>query len=77
MQLFHLGIFYQKLHEEGLNDVFHLRYNAAHRGAETEIFPYMKGENCSGLVSFAATHWRKLLNPKKMRKLGDFLYGRK
>ena len=33
------------LFKENLFDVFHIRYNAAHRGAETEVFPYLQGEN--------------------------------
>ncbi len=52
--------------EEGLFDVLHLRYNAAHRGAENEIFPYLNVPNKPGIVSFTATRWRKLLDPKKM-----------
>ncbi len=47
-------------------DVMHLRYNAAHRGAETEIFPFIVGERRPGTVSFTATRWGKLLDPKKM-----------
>lgn len=47
-------------------DVMHLRYNAAHRGAETEIFPFLDGERRPGIVSFTATRWGKLLDPKKM-----------
>ncbi len=47
-------------------DVMHVRYNAAHRGAETDIFPFLTGENQPGIVAFTATRWGKLLNPKKM-----------
>ncbi len=54
------------LKQEGLFDVFHVRYNAANRGAETEVFPYMTGEDRPGIVSFTATRWGHLLNPKKM-----------
>lgn len=50
----------------GVFDLFHLRYNAVHRGAETEVFPYIGGDDRPGVVSFTATAWRKLLNPKKM-----------
>lgn len=57
---------FAQLHKERLFDVFHLRYNAAHRGAETEVFPFIKGEKTPGIVSFTATRWRRLLNPKKM-----------
>lgn len=46
-------------------DLFHLRYNAAHRGAETEVFPHL-GANPAGIVSFTATRWGKLLRQKNM-----------
>jgi len=47
-------------------DVLHLRYNAAHRGAEKDIFPSLEGEKRPGTVAFTATRWGKLLDPKKM-----------
>jgi predicted aldo/keto reductase-like oxidoreductase len=47
-------------------DVLHIRYNAAHRGAETEIFPFVKGERRTGTVVFTATRWGQLLKEKKM-----------
>jgi predicted aldo/keto reductase-like oxidoreductase len=47
-------------------DVLHLRYNAAHRGAEKDIFPFLGGEKRPGTVAFTATRWGKLLDPKKM-----------
>lgn len=57
---------FPQLHKEGLIDVFHIRYNAAHRGAETEAFPFIQGDSAAGIVTFTATRWGKLLNPKKM-----------
>ena len=57
---------FAQLREEGLFDLFHIRYNAAHRGAETDTFPYLQGENRPGVVSFTATCWKRLLNPAKM-----------
>ncbi len=57
---------FPELAQEGLFDVFHIRYNAAHRGAETDAFPFLNGRDRPGLVSFTATDWQKLLNPKKM-----------
>lgn len=57
---------FPKLHKEGLFDCFHIRYNAAHRGAERETFPYLTGKDRPGVVSFTATAWKRLLNPKKM-----------
>jgi predicted aldo/keto reductase-like oxidoreductase len=52
----------------GAFDVMHLRYNAAHRGAETEIFPLLPAETEKrpGTVSFTATRWGQLLKAKKM-----------
>lgn len=48
--------------------LFHLRYNAAHRGAETEVFPLLgpKPEARPGIVSFTATRWGQLLQEKRM-----------
>jgi aryl-alcohol dehydrogenase-like predicted oxidoreductase len=47
-------------------DVFQLRYNAVHRGAEKDIFPFLPEQNRPGIVNFTATCWRKLLKAKKM-----------
>ena len=57
---------FPELAADGLLDVFHIRYNAAHPGAESDAFPYLGGENRPGIVSFTATAWRKLLNSKKL-----------
>jgi aryl-alcohol dehydrogenase-like predicted oxidoreductase len=57
---------FPQLHQEGLFDVFHIRYSAAHRGAEEETFPYLKGKDRPGVVSFTATAWKRLLKAKKM-----------
>jgi predicted aldo/keto reductase-like oxidoreductase len=57
---------FPRLQKDGIIDVFHLRYNAAHRGAETEIFPLLHTENRPGIVNFTSTAMGKLLNPKKM-----------
>jgi aryl-alcohol dehydrogenase-like predicted oxidoreductase len=46
-------------------DVFHMRYNAAHPGAEHQIFPSLPKENRPGIVSFTATSWRQLLDAKR------------
>jgi predicted aldo/keto reductase-like oxidoreductase len=53
---------------EGEWDVFHFRYNAAHRGAEIDIFPYLaeERERRPGTVSFTATRWGQLMKPGKM-----------
>ena len=54
------------LNKEGEFDVFHIRYSAVHRGAETETFPFLSGGSRPGVVNFTSTAWGKLLNPKKM-----------
>ena len=47
-------------------DLFHIRYNAAHRGAEEEVFSQLQGNRRPGIVTYTATRWSQLLNPKKM-----------
>ena len=47
-------------------DLFHIRYNAAHRGAESDCFPYLPQQDGPGIVSYTATRWAHLLNPKHM-----------
>jgi aryl-alcohol dehydrogenase-like predicted oxidoreductase len=42
-------------------DVVHFRYNAAHPGAEQDIFPHLPAAHRPGMVSFTATSWRHLL----------------
>ncbi len=49
----------------GMFDVLHVRYNAAHRGAEREVFPKLPQEDRPGIVTYTATRWGNLLNPKK------------
>lgn len=44
-------------------DVVHLRYNAANRGAEREVFPLLPPAPRAGLVAFTATRWGQLLEP--------------
>jgi aryl-alcohol dehydrogenase-like predicted oxidoreductase len=46
-------------------DVQMVRYNAAHRGAESEVFEGLH-EDRPGIVTYTATRWGKLLSPKKM-----------
>ncbi|MBF0291021.1 MAG: hypothetical protein HQK86_02595 [Nitrospinae bacterium] len=49
----------------GLYDFFHCRYNAVHRGAEIDLFPYLPTENRPGVVVYTATSWGKLMSPSK------------
>jgi aryl-alcohol dehydrogenase-like predicted oxidoreductase len=45
-------------------DVLHLRYNAAHPGAERDFFPKLPAGDRPGIVSFTGTSWGQLMNPK-------------
>ncbi len=62
----HKRTLFPELAKEGIFDIFHFRYNAAHRGAENEIFPRIEKDAGPGLVSYTATRWGQLLNPRKM-----------
>jgi predicted aldo/keto reductase-like oxidoreductase len=57
---------FPKLLKDDIIDVFHLRYNAVNRGAETEIFPFLNKTENPGIVSFTATKWGQLVDQKKM-----------
>ncbi len=54
------------LARDGAIDIFHFRYNAVNRGAESDIFPLMPENNKPGMVSYTATRWGQLLNQKNM-----------
>ncbi len=47
-------------------DIFMTRYNAVHKGAESDIFPHLSPDNRPGLTAYTATCWGKLLDPNKM-----------
>ncbi len=49
-----------ELVRQGVLDVLMMRYNAAHRGAEQDIFPHLPSSH-PGVVSYTATRWGKLL----------------
>jgi aryl-alcohol dehydrogenase-like predicted oxidoreductase len=61
----HRRALFPELAGEGIFDVFHIRYNAAHRGAEEEVFPRLQRMHRPGIVSYTATRWGQLLNRKK------------
>jgi aryl-alcohol dehydrogenase-like predicted oxidoreductase len=61
--------FLGKLADEGTLDVLMLRYNAAHRGAERDIFPHLTAHN-PGVISYTATRWTELTRrPKNWPKV--------
>ena len=45
--------------------VLHVRYNAAHTGAELDIFPHLPAANPPGMVCYTATRWGQLLDPRR------------
>jgi aryl-alcohol dehydrogenase-like predicted oxidoreductase len=46
-------------------DIFMVRYNAAHPGAEQDIFPHLS-DGAPGVTTYTGTCWGKLLDPKRM-----------
>ncbi len=51
-----------QLAADSILDLFMIRYNAAHPGAETDIFPHLEKRQ-PAIVAYTATSWRKLLKP--------------
>lgn len=49
-------------------DIFHLRYNAVHRGAETDVFPLLPSHDRPGIVAYTATSWGQLLKHRRLPK---------
>lgn len=62
----HNRALFPELRREGLFDVLHVRYSSVNSGAEVDAFPALAGEGRPGVVSFTATAWAQLLNPRKM-----------
>jgi aryl-alcohol dehydrogenase-like predicted oxidoreductase len=48
--------------------ILHIRYNAAHTGAERDVFPNLAAENRPGIVAYTATRWGSLLSAKNAPK---------
>ena len=47
-------------------DILMFRYNAAHRGAESEILPLLASTDRPGTIAYTATRWGQLLDPRRM-----------
>ncbi|MFC1513736.1 aldo/keto reductase [candidate division KSB1 bacterium] len=47
-------------------DIFMIRYNAVHSGAEKDIFPHLPEDNRQGITIYTATCWKKLLKAKSV-----------
>lgn len=59
---------FAELAKQDLFDLFHIRFNPAHTGAQTECFPAFERQNPPGLVTYTATRWGHLLQAKHMPK---------
>lgn len=49
-------------------EIFHVRYNAVHRGAEREVFPALDARDPQerpGIVTYTSTRWGHLCDPKR------------
>jgi len=57
---------FPQVEKDRLIDVFHVRYNAAHRGAETEVFDHLPEQGCPGIVAFTSNRWGSLIDPAWM-----------
>jgi aryl-alcohol dehydrogenase-like predicted oxidoreductase len=53
-----------KLAEDSMLDLLMIRYNAAHPGAEQDVFPHLSHRH-PVVVAYTATAWRKLLRPPR------------
>lgn len=53
-----------RLAEDSALDLLMIRYNAAHPGAEKDIFPHLAKRH-PAIVAYTATSWRKLLHAPK------------
>ena len=47
-------------------DLLMLRYNAVHRGAEKDLFPFVSEASHPTICAYTATRWTHLLDPAKM-----------
>ena len=52
---------FAEMEKEKIFDVFHVRYNAVHRGAEKDVFPLLPEKEGPGIITFTATCHTKLL----------------
>jgi aryl-alcohol dehydrogenase-like predicted oxidoreductase len=57
---------FQQFAKDARFEVLMLRYNAAHRGAEQQVFPYLRTDALPrpGVASYTATRWGTLINPR-------------
>jgi aryl-alcohol dehydrogenase-like predicted oxidoreductase len=64
----HRRTMFPELVDDETIPIWHVRYNAVHRGAEQEVFPHLTAKDVSerpGLVTYTTTRWGHLCNPKR------------
>jgi len=52
---------FRKYIADGIFDIIMVRYNAAHAGAEDEVFPFLPASSRPGVICYTATRWGTLL----------------
>jgi len=57
---------FQQYIREGTFDILQVRYNAAHRGAEIEVFPHLPDHGGPGVTAYTATRWGKLICSRRI-----------
>ena len=57
---------YQGHLERKVFDLIMVRYNAAHRGADKDVFPFLPEENPPGVICYNSTRWGNLFDPQWM-----------
>lgn len=62
----HRRTLFTELLRDNRIDIFQIRYNAAHRGAEAEVFSHLDPREGPGVISFTNTRWGDLLQPQMM-----------
>jgi aryl-alcohol dehydrogenase-like predicted oxidoreductase len=64
----HRRTMFAELCDDARFDIFQLRYNAVHRGAEREVFPVLAERPRAarpGVVTYTTTRWGHLCDPKR------------
>jgi aryl-alcohol dehydrogenase-like predicted oxidoreductase len=64
----HRRSFFPTLLDDDTYSILHVRYNAAHRGAEKDVFPSLEARSETqrpGVVTYTTTSWGQLCDPAK------------
>jgi len=65
----HQRSFFPTLLDDDRYGIWHVRYNAVHRGAERDVFPYVAARpetERPGIVTYTTTSWGQLCDPKRV-----------